>query len=87
MSILEAALTCSGLSLATAVWAVTGAALLGGASKARLAGVHAFGATALLYLAVEELLVEAHEHAETPLLAGMFFAGFLVIYVLAELGG
>lgn len=87
MSKLRAALTCSGLSLATAVGAITGAALLGGASQSLLAGVLAFGAAALLYLAVEELLVEAHEQTETPLLAGMFFAGFLLIYILAELGG
>jgi len=31
--------------------------------------VLAFGAAALLYLVVEELLVEAHETDETPLLA------------------
>lgn len=47
----------------------------------------AFGAAALLYLAVEELLVEAHEHAETTILGAMFFLGFLLIYVLGELGG
>ena len=50
-------------------------------------GVLAFGAAALLYLVVEELLVEAHEQAETPLLAVLFFAGFLGIYLLAGLGG
>jgi ZIP family zinc transporter len=49
--------------------------------------VLAFGAAALLYLAVEELLVEAHEQAETTLSAAMFFTGFLTIYVLGELGG
>ena len=40
---------------------------------------------ALLYLAVEELLVEAHEEQETPLLGAMFFLGFLIIYILGEI--
>lgn len=83
----RAALVCTGLGLATAVGAIGGAALLGGAGKPVLAAVLAFGAAALLYLAVEELLVEAHEQAETTLSAAMFFAGFLTIYVLGELGG
>ncbi|WP_137121286.1 ZIP family metal transporter [Segeticoccus rhizosphaerae] len=82
-----AAATCTGLGLVTAVGAIGGAAVLGGASAAVLAAALAFGAAALLYLAVEELLVEAHEQAETALLGASFFAGFLAIYVLAELGG
>ena len=76
---------CIGLGLLTAVGAVGGAALLAGASPAVLAAVLAFGAAALLYLAVEELLVEAHEQTETTLLAAMFFVGFLVVYILGEL--
>lgn len=83
----RAALVCTGLGLITAVGAIGGAALLGGAGKPVLAAVLAFGAAALLYLAVEELLVEAHEQAETTLSAAMFFAGFLSIYVLGQLGG
>lgn len=83
----RAALTCSGLGLFTAAGAVASAALLSGVGAAVLAFVLAFGAAALLYLAVEELLVEAHEQTETTLLSAMFFAGFLAIYVLAELGG
>ena len=83
----RAALVCTGLGLATAVGAIGGAAVLGGAGKPVLAAVLAFGAAALLYLAVEELLVEAHEQAETTLSAAMFFAGFLTIYVLGELSG
>lgn len=42
----------------------------------------AFGAAALLYLVTEELLVEAHEGQETPLLTALFFIGFLAIPVL-----
>lgn len=83
----RAALTCSALGLATAVGAIASAAVLSGVGSGVLAFVLAFGAAALLYLAVEELLVEAHEEAETALLGAMFFAGFLAIYVLAVIGG
>ena len=67
--------------------ALLGAALLGGASHQVLAAGLAFGAAALLYLAVEELLVEAHEERETTLLSAMFFLGFLVVYVLGAVAG
>lgn len=77
----------SALGLVTAVGAIGGVLLLGGAGPTVLAGVLAFGAAALLYLVVEELLVEAHEQAETPTLAAMFFLGFIGLYILAELGG
>lgn len=80
----RAAVICIVLGLATAVGAIGGAAVLGDASAAVLAGVLAFGSAALLYLAVEELLVEAHEERETPILGAMFFLGFLLIYVLGE---
>lgn len=75
------------LGLATAIGAIGGAAVLGGASPTVLAAVLAFGAAALLYLVVEELLVEAHEETETPLLSAMFFIGFLLLFILAEIGG
>ena len=83
----QAALTCTCLGVCTAIGAVAAAAVLGDVGPEVLAFVLAFGAAALLYLAVEELLVEAHEQSETALLSAMFFAGFLAIYVLAELGG
>lgn len=75
------------LGLTTAVGAIGGAALLGNASTTTLAAVLAFGAAALLYLVVEELLVEAHEQADTPLLTAMFFLGFIGLYLLAGTGG
>lgn len=78
-----ALLIAAGLAATIAVGAVLGAVLLAGAGSAVLAFVLAFGAAALLYLVVEELLTEAHEQAETALLTAMFFAGFLIIYVLA----
>ncbi len=37
---------------------------------------------ALLYLVTEELLVDAHEANDTPLLTAMFFVGFLALFVL-----
>ncbi len=69
-------------SMAMAVGAVGGAALLGGASHATLAGVLAFGAAALLYLVTEELLVEAHETPDTNWHVIAFFAGFLLLFIL-----
>lgn len=48
--------------------AVAGSAALSLMSGALLAGVIAFGAAALLFLVTEELLTEAHEVAENPLL-------------------
>ena len=76
---------CTGLGLITAVSAVTAAAVLGDVGPAALAFVLAFGAAALLYLAVEELVVEAHDQVETAFLSAMLFVGFLSIYVLGEL--
>ncbi|MFM9108558.1 MAG: ZIP family metal transporter [Chloroflexota bacterium] len=43
--------------------------------------VTSLAAAALLFLVTEELLVEAHETAETPLLTSLFFVGFIVIYL------
>lgn len=79
----RAAAVAGSLGLLTAVGALAGAALLGGACRTTLAAVLAFGAAALLYLVVEELLVEAHETNETPLLAAMFFVGFIGLYAIA----
>jgi len=44
--------------------------------------VLAFATAALLYLVVEELLVEAHEEPESPLATVMFFVGFLTLFLL-----
>lgn len=80
-------LVCTGLGLTTAVGAIGAALFLGAVSTTVMSAVLAFGAAALLYLVVEELLVEAHEERESVWLGAMFFLGFLVIYVLADLGG
>ena len=44
--------------------------------------VLAFGAAALLYLVTEELLVEAHEIPDTPLITAAFFVGSLILFVI-----
>lgn len=78
----RAGLVSGSLGLFCAVGALVGAAVLGAASSTVLAAVLAFGAAALLYLVVEELLVEAHEAKETPVLAAMFFVGFIALFAI-----
>ncbi len=50
-----------------------------------LTGFLSFGLVALLFLVTEELLVEAHEVKETPLITSMFFIGFFALIVAEEL--
>ncbi|QHC02503.1 ZIP family metal transporter [Epidermidibacterium keratini] len=83
----RAAGTSAGLGLMAAVGAMGSALALSHAGPGPIAGTLAFGAAALLYLAVEELLVEAHEESETIMLTAMFFLGFFIIYGLTQLGG
>ena len=59
-----------------------GAYFLAGAGPIVLDGVLSFGVAALLYLVTEELLTEAHEVDETPLLTSMFFVGFLALLMI-----
>lgn len=72
----------SGLALLPFVGASIGSTLLGGLSGGMLEAVLAFGVAALLYLVTEELLVEAHEVPETPLITATFFAGFLLLLII-----
>lgn len=44
----------------------------------------AFGLMALLYLVTEELLTEAHENPDSPLITAMFFVGFLGLVLIEE---
>lgn len=65
---------------------VTGA-VLGGLLVSVIAGTTltlllAVGTVALLYLVVEELLVEAHEGTETSVAIAMFFAAFLLLLLI-----
>ncbi len=81
-----AAAVTAGLSLVVAVGAILGALVLRGAGDAVLSLVLAFAAAALLWLVVEELLVEAHETPERPWTAAMFFVGFLALFCLEAIG-
>jgi zinc transporter, ZIP family len=73
------------LALLTVAGTAVGVAALSGASATVLAGVLAFGAVAFMYLATEELLVEAHAKGETSIGSVGFFVGFLIYLVLSEL--
>ncbi len=78
--------TVSGLAMLVIVGALLGGTLLGGLSGLGLEIVLSFGAAALMYLVVEELLTEAHEVQETPLITTAFFAGFVALYLLELMG-
>ena len=75
----------SALGLLVAAGAVGGAVALRFVSESVLDIVLSFALAALLYLVTEELLVEAHEEPETPLVTASFFAGFLLFLVLGML--
>jgi ZIP family zinc transporter len=49
-----------------------------------LAPFFAFGLIAMLYLVTEELLVEAHEKPDSPLITALFFVGFLLLLLIEE---
>ncbi|MHB0948301.1 MAG: ZIP family metal transporter [Gemmatimonadaceae bacterium] len=77
----------TGISCLLVIGALAGHTMLGGASPHTLAGVLSFGCAALLYLVVEELLVEAHEVKETRTATSMFFVGFLLFLLLGMVEG
>lgn len=64
------------------VGALVGVTLLADASPHTLAGLLSFGCAALLFLVTEELLIEAHESADTAVTTTMFFVGFLIFLLL-----
>ncbi len=64
------------------VGALAGETLLVNASVHTLAGLLSFGCAALLFLVTEELLIEAHESADTAVTTSMFFLGFLIFLLL-----
>lgn len=71
-----------GIALVFLAGAGLGATLLRGLSGEWLELVLSFGLAALLFLVTEELLTEAHEEPETPLLTLAFFGGFLLFLLL-----
>ena len=72
----------TGIACLMIVGAVLGRTLLADASVHTLAGLLAFGCAALLFLVTEELLIEAHESANTSVTTAMFFVGFLIFLLL-----
>ncbi|WP_156863622.1 ZIP family metal transporter [Casimicrobium huifangae] len=76
------ALITAGLGGLLLLGAGLGAVVLSGASSSTIDVVLSFGIAALLYLVVEELMVEAHEGPESPWLCATFFVGFLVLLIV-----
>lgn len=72
----------TGIACLMIVGAVLGRTLLADASVHTLAGLLSFGCAALLFLVTEELLIEAHESADTAVTTTMFFVGFLIFLLL-----
>ncbi len=72
----------AGLALSLLLGAGVGTTVLSGATGNLLEIVLSFGLAALLFLVTEELLVEAHEEAESPWLTSAFFVGFLLFLIL-----
>ena len=70
------------LALLLAVSAAAGVGIFSALPGGPFHALVAFGVAALLYSVVEELVVEAHEEGEPPLVAAMFFLGFLVVLLL-----
>lgn len=72
----------AGTSLMLLLGAGIGTTVLRGATGNLLEIVLSFGLAALLFLVTEELLTEAHEEPETPLMTMAFFVGFLLFLLL-----
>lgn len=72
----------TGIACLMIVGALLGRTMLANASEHTLAGLLSFGSAALLFLVTEELLIEAHESANTAVTTTMFFFGFLVFELL-----
>lgn len=84
----RAALISSLLALTVIVGAAIAVFALADAPAWLMAAVLAAGIAALLFLVTEELITEAHEATrDTPLLTGLFFAGFLLLYALEGIAG
>lgn len=78
--------TTTGVTSLLIVGGILGSSLLSNLSPAPLSAVLGFATVALLYLVTEELLSEAHETPDTPVLTSMFFLGFLAILLLSFAG-
>lgn len=74
--------TTASLAALLFIGAGAGTLILAGVSGAVLDALLSFSMAAILYLVIEELLIEAHEVEETPLLTATFFAGFIVLPII-----
>lgn len=66
--------------------ALLGGSLLHNLSDEWMEIILSFGLAALLFLVTEELLKEAHEEKESPLLTAAFFFGFLLFLIIGIVG-
>lgn len=66
--------------------AMLGGSLLHNLSDEWMEIILSFGLAALLFLVTEELLKEAHEEKESPLLTAAFFFGFLLFLIIGIVG-
>jgi zinc transporter, ZIP family len=73
------------LALLFTACAAGGGLLLEDVQGRALALILAFGSAALLFLVTEQLLTEAHEMPESPLLTATFFLGFILLLLLEML--
>ncbi len=64
------------------IGALFGISLLANLSTEMLEFVLSFGLAALLFLVIEELLIEAHEEKETLVQTTCFFVGFLLFLII-----
>ena len=80
-------LTTIAVALVLPIGAVLGTGPLGALRGIPFSLVLAFGTVALLYLVTEELLTEAHESPDTPVLTALFFVGFLALLLVSISSG
>lgn len=71
-----------GLAFLVPSGALIGALVMTAVPSGFKVGFLAFGVAALLYLVIEELMREAHEGEDTPLITLNFFIGFMAVLLL-----
>lgn len=81
-SALRVGTTAAMLGIGLLAGAGAGVGLLNAVTPVYIDALLSFGVAALLYLVTEELLVEAHEEAETPVQTAMFFLGFILLFMI-----
>ena|SRR3990167_19459 len=70
------------LAIIIPIGTLLGSYVVGKLPASYLTETLAFGVAALLYLAAEELMAEAHHVKDSPLITSMFFWGFLAILLV-----